>query len=171
MPAARQAASVPPTVVAATAPLHDRGGEVARADLARRGVEAAELLLGRARHDLAVEHADGRRHRAAGADGALGGEPDLDALAGREAVRDERRLERDDAAPAGERRRAPPRRCGSRHRSELGAAARRRLEAELDAADEEAGGERVAGAGRVDDLGREGGVVHAGHVNAARRRA
>ena len=33
----------------------------------------------------------------------LGREPDLDALAGREAVRDERRLERDDAAAVFER--------------------------------------------------------------------
>ena len=36
---------------------------------------------------------------------ALGGEPDLDALAGREAVRDERRLERDDAAAVARARR------------------------------------------------------------------
>ena len=88
--------------------------------------------------DLAVEDADRRRHRAALAHRALGREPDRDALAGREAVRDERRLERDDAAAVARARRAPRRRRGSRHRPELRAAAGRRLEPERRAADEEA---------------------------------
>ena len=83
--------------------LDDRGGEVARADLARVGGEAAELLLREADAQLAVEDADRGRHRAGVADAPLALEPDLDPLAGREAVRDERRLERDDGPPVGER--------------------------------------------------------------------
>ena len=103
IPTARQAASVPPTVVAPTAPLHDRGGEVARPDLARVGVEARELVLRQADPDRAVEDADRRRHRARLAHAPLALEPDRDALAGREAVGDERRLERDDGAALAER--------------------------------------------------------------------
>ena len=134
-----------------------------------RGVEAAELVLAQADHDLAVENADVAGTEPAVAHGALGGEPDLDPLAGREAVRDERRLECDDArVPSRARRRhllgdpdhgIPPSRR---------AAARRSLEPELDPADEIARRERVAGAGRVEQLGREGRVVHAVHVNAGR---
>ena len=89
--------------------LHRRRGEVARPDLARRRVEARELVLGQPDADLAVEHADRRRHRARRAHAPLGLEPDGDAFAGREAVRDERRLERDDGAA----RRAPPARSRS----------------------------------------------------------
>ena len=157
IPAALQTASVPPTVVAPTAPCTDGRGQVARADLARRRVEARRARPRSAR----------RRSRRRGSPIVAGTappsrtarserEPDLDALAGREAVRDERRLERDHAAARRRARRAPPRRRGSRHRPELRAAARRRLEPGLDAADEEARRERVAGAGRVDDLGRHG---------------
>ena len=100
MPAARATASVPPTVVAPTARCTTRGGEVARPDLPRVGVEARELVLREADDDLAVEHADRRGHGARLAHLALRLEPDLDALARREAVRDERRLERDDRARA-----------------------------------------------------------------------
>ena len=78
--------------------LRDRGGEVARADLARVGAEARELASREPDDDLAVEHADRRGHRAGRAHLPLRLEPDLDALARREAVRDERRLERDDGA-------------------------------------------------------------------------
>ena len=78
--------------------LLDRGGEVARPDLAGRRVEPRQLVLAQPDDDLAVEHADRRRHRAAGAYPALRLEADLDALAGREAVSDERGLERDDRA-------------------------------------------------------------------------
>ena len=121
IPAARQAASVPPTVVAPTAPCDERGREVARPDLARVGVEALELVLRQADADCAVEDADRGRHRAGVADAPLALEPDLDALAGREAVRDERRLERDDRAAA-RRARAPTSseirdRIRSRHRA------------------------------------------------------
>ena len=83
--------------------LDERGGEVARADLARVGVEALELVLGEADPEPAVEDADGRRHGAGLADAALALEPDRDALAGGKAVRDQRRLERDDGSPLGER--------------------------------------------------------------------
>ena len=103
MPAARAAASVPPTVVAPIAPCDDRGAEVARPDLARAGVEPRQLLLVESDPQLAVEHADRRRHGAARPYPPLRLAPDLDALARREAVRDQRRLERDDRAARGER--------------------------------------------------------------------
>ena len=150
--------------------LHDRGGEVARPDLARRRVEPAELGLGQTDDELAVEHADRRRHRAALAHRALGREPDLDALAGRKAVRDERRLERDDAAA---RRRV--RRATSSPNADHGIApscAQQRAAASSPssgAADEEARRERVAGARRVDDRRPHGRVVDA--VDATARRA
>ena len=83
--------------------LHDRGGEVARPDLARVGGEAAELLLAQSNAERAVEDADRGGYRPRVADAALALEPDLDAFAGREAVRDERRLECDDRLPVGER--------------------------------------------------------------------
>ncbi len=79
--------------------LHDRGGEVARAELPRGEVEAGELNRREPHDELAVEDTDRRRYRAAGADCLFRREPDLDALAGRKPVRDERRLERDDAGP------------------------------------------------------------------------
>ena len=99
IPVALQTASVPPTVVApvarcTTAAARSRGPSL-RADASNR----AELVLGQADDDLAVERADRRRHGSAVPDRLLGGEADLDSFAGREAVRDERRLERDDAAP------------------------------------------------------------------------
>ena len=101
IPTARQAASVPPTVVAPTASW-TCGGEVARADLARVGREAAELLLREPDAELPVEDADRGRHGACLADAPLALEPHLDALPGREAVRDERRLERDDRPSFGQ---------------------------------------------------------------------
>ena len=94
---------MPPTVVAPTALLDERGGEVARPDLARLRSEAAELLLRQADAEQPVEHADRRRHRARAPDAPLALEPDRDAFAGREAVRDERRLERDDGPPLRQR--------------------------------------------------------------------
>ena len=103
IPTARQAASVPPTVVAPTAFCTTRGGEVARPDLARVGVEALELLLRQPDPDCSVEDADRSRDRAGLAHPPLALESDRDALAGREAVRDERRLERDDGAALAER--------------------------------------------------------------------
>ena len=73
-----------------------RDREVARADLARGGVEARELVLCQPDDDVAVEDADRRRDGARCAHLPLGLHADLDALARREAVCDERRLERDD---------------------------------------------------------------------------
>ena len=67
------------------------------------GTEAAELLRRQPDADLAVEDSDRRRDGAGRAHLPLRLEPDLDALAGREAVRDERRLERDDGAAGGQR--------------------------------------------------------------------
>src|SRR5579884_1220270 len=78
--------------------LHDRGGEIAGTDLARVRAEPGELLRSQPDAHLAVENSDGRRERAGRADLPLGLEPDLGALARREAVRDERRLERHDGA-------------------------------------------------------------------------
>ena len=103
IPAALQTASVPPTVVAPSAPCTTATARSRGPSLRADGVEARELVLGQPDADLAVEHADRRRHRAAVAHRLLGGEPDLDALAGREAVGDERRLERDDAAALAQR--------------------------------------------------------------------
>ena len=79
------------------------GGDcgVARPDLAGRGVEPGELLLGDSDDDLSVEHADGRRDGSGLPYRALRGEPDLDTLARRKSVRDERRLQRHDPEPFG----------------------------------------------------------------------
>ena len=79
--------------------LGNRRREVARADLARVGGEAAELVLRQADAQQPVENADRGGHPARRAHAPLALEPDLDALAGREAVRDERRLERDHRPP------------------------------------------------------------------------
>ena len=97
------AASVPPTVVAPTAPCDGADGEVARAELARVRREALELRPVEPDHDPAVEDADRRGHGARRPHGRLAREADLDAVGRREAVRDERRLERDDRALLGER--------------------------------------------------------------------
>ena len=83
--------------------LDDRGGEVARPDLARVGSEAAELLFREADPELPVEDADRRRHGPGVADAPLALEPDLDPFARRKAVRDERRLERDHGPPVRQR--------------------------------------------------------------------
>ena len=72
------------------------GGEIARADLARVRAEPLQLLRPEADPHDAVEDADRRRHGAGVADAPLGLEPDRRAFARREAVRDERCLERDD---------------------------------------------------------------------------
>ena len=102
MPTARATASVPPTVVAPTAPCGG-GREVARPALRAEASNRRELLLRQPDAHLAVQDADRRGHRAGRAHLPLRLEPDLDAFPGREAVRDERRLERDDGAAAGER--------------------------------------------------------------------
>ena len=80
--------------------LDDRSREVARADLARVCREPLELGVREADAERAVEHADRRRQGARVADGPRGLEPDGHSLACREAVRDERRLERDDRRAA-----------------------------------------------------------------------
>ncbi len=98
---------------------------------------------------------DRRRHGAAGAHGLLRGEPDLEAGPGREAVRDERRLERDDRPALLERRgdllREPDHGSDPSRAQQRAAASR----PSVDTADEVAGGERVAGARRVDDARSE----------------
>src|SRR5262249_25300949 len=85
--------------------LHDGGSQVAWPELPRRGVEPCQLVRRQPDDDVAVEHADRRRHGTRLPDppprgerhlGALPGRGALRALTGREAVRDERRLERDD---------------------------------------------------------------------------
>ena len=156
IPAARQTASVPPTVVAPTAPCTAAAarsrGPTFRAEASKR----SSSVLGEADHDLAVEHADRRRHGAARADARprTRARPRRPRRAGSRARRASSRARR----RRGPRRarRAPRPRSGSRHRPELRAAAGGRLEPERGAADEEAGRERVARAGRVDDLGRRG---------------
>ena len=86
--------------------LHATGCEVARTDLARGRAGIAEApQLGRAQPDdeHAVEDADGRRDGARGAHRRLGRLPHDDALALREAVSHERRLEADDRPAARQR--------------------------------------------------------------------
>ena len=83
--------------------LYGCGGEVARPGFAGVGLEAGELLRGQADADLPVEYAHSRRDSARVPHLALRLEPDLDALARGEAVRDERGLERDDGSACGER--------------------------------------------------------------------
>ena len=78
-------------------------GEIARAGLARLRSEALELARLETYADAAVEHADRRRNGAGGAHGGVAREPDLDAVRRGEAVRDERRLERDDRVARVER--------------------------------------------------------------------
>ena len=84
IPTALHTASVPPTVVAprarcTTAAARSRGPSL-RADVSKRSSSSRV------------------RPTRISPSSPLGGEPDFDALARREAVRDERRLERDDAA-------------------------------------------------------------------------
>ena len=78
--------------------LHGADGEVAGAELARVGREPLELGSLEADPDLSVEHADRGRNGAGRANGSLAREARLDAVRRREAVGDERRLERDDGA-------------------------------------------------------------------------
>ena len=95
-------------------------------------------------------------------DRRLRGEPHLHPHPGREPVGDQGSLERDDGGAVVEsllhfRRdlvRDPSR--SSRYGSHLRDAARRGLDAEVDPADDEPRRERVARAGRVDDLARSG---------------
>ena len=109
IPAARQAASVPPTVVA---PVRPRTAAAARSRGPALSAEASKRSSSAGVSPTTSSPSstpDGRRDRAAVAHRLLGGEPDLEPRAGREAVRDERRLERDDGAPLGERVARPPR--------------------------------------------------------------
>ena len=59
--------------------LRDRRRDVARTELPRVGTEPVQLVGRQPDDDLAVEHADRGRHRAARANRGLGREPDLDA--------------------------------------------------------------------------------------------
>ncbi len=83
--------------------LDDCGSQVARAHLAGVGREAAQLLLGQADAQPAVEDADRGGDGARVAHAPLALEAHRDALAGREAVGDERRLERDHGLPVRKR--------------------------------------------------------------------
>ena len=83
--------------------LHRADGQVARAELARRRVEAAQLVRRQADPDASVEDAHGCRHRARLTHAPLRLERDRDALLAGEPVRDERRLERDDRRAVAQR--------------------------------------------------------------------
>jgi len=87
----------------ADSPLGDCCSEVAWPDLARLGREPLQLGVREADPECTVEHADGRRHRTRCTDTLRRLDADGHALARREPVRNERRLERDDG-------RAPPQR-------------------------------------------------------------
>ena len=144
--------------------LCDRSGDVARAELPRVGAEPVQLIGREPDDDLAVEHADRRRHRAACADRGLRREPDLDAFARREPVRDERRLQRDDRARGANLVRHADHGIAPICAQQRAAVAT----AELGPADEEAGGERVTGARRVDDLDVDRRMVDAVDAQPAR---
>ena len=144
-------------------PLDGAHREVARAELARSRREPLEVSPLEADPDLPVEHADRRRDRACGANGGLAREARLDAVRRREAVGDEGRLERDDRALflegglhlVADADQVVHHRAslddGLRHRpGELDAACAGG-ESQLRSADEPAGGEGIACAGRVDD--------------------
>src|SRR5215210_8386024 len=79
-------------------PARDARSKVARADLARVGREALELLAAQPDADLPVEDADRRRDRPGGTHDALALASDRDSFTRRESMRDDRRLERDDRA-------------------------------------------------------------------------
>ena len=86
--------------------LGDARAEVPRADLPRlapRLVEALQLVVGEADPQLPLDDPDRGRNRSGRPHAPLGLAPDGRALSGREAVRHERRLERDDG-PAGAER-------------------------------------------------------------------
>ena len=158
IPAARQTASVPPTVVAPIAPCTAAAARSRGPTLRAAASNRAELVLGRARR---------RRARRARRSSPARRPPRARAAPTRARPRRPRRAgSRARRASSRARRPAPPppsasatssrtSSARSRHRPELRDAARRRREAELGAADEEAGGERVARAGRVDDVGRQ----------------
>ena len=151
--------------------LGDRGREVARADLARVGGEAAELVLRQTDAQQPVQHADRGGHPACCPYAPLALEPDLDAFAGRKAVRDERRLERDDRSPVGERVADLVRDLEQIHHGIEPSFATQRAcgsQRQLRPADEVAGGERVPGAGRVEHLGGDGGQLDLAEARAER---
>ena len=79
--------------------LHGGGRQVARPDLARFRPEVRELFRRQSEANLPAEAANGRGDGARRPHLPL----DLDTLAGREAVRDESRLERNDGTACGER--------------------------------------------------------------------
>ena len=139
--------------------------EIAWAELAGVRREPFELGGCEPDPDLPVEHADGRRNGACRPDGGLARDARRHAVWRREAVGDERRLERDDGALLLERRphlvadvdqlshlaRAYRAVASSGHRARALDTARAGGESQLGPPDEPAGGKRVAGTGRVDD--------------------
>jgi hypothetical protein len=82
----------------------DGGGrKVSWPDLASFGCKVGELVFGKAHAYFSVQHPDRRRHSTRRTHLTLGLEAGLDPLARREAVRDERGLERDDGTATRER--------------------------------------------------------------------
>ncbi len=158
---------MPPTVVAPGAPWTIAAARSRGPSLRASASKRAELLLRQADDQLAVEDADRGRHRAALPHRALGRKSDVDPFAGREAVRDERRLERNHAAAVaqslGNFDRDPGHGIDPSFAQQRAAAA----SPELGPADQEARSERVAGAGRVDDGRLGGGIVAAVDRQAA----
>ena len=128
-------------------PLDDAGGEVARTNLACVGVEALELPGRDADANLPVEDADRRGHCARFAHPPLGLGRDRDALARRKAVRDERRLQRDDRSGFADLVGDADHGIAPTFATQRAAASSR----ELGPADEEPRGQRVARTRRVDD--------------------
>ena len=104
IPTAAAAVSVPPTVVAPTAPCTAQTARSRGPSLRALGREPLELGRLEPDPDLPVEDADRGGHGAGCPHRGLAREPRLDAVRRGEAVRDERRLERDDGALLLERR-------------------------------------------------------------------
>ena len=106
MPARRHAASVAPTVVAPSAPSTMQAarsrGLTLRASAPAAAIRSSWLFV-EPDAKRPVEDGDGRRDCAAVAHALLALLPDGDSLAGREAVRDDRRLQGDDRPPPGQR--------------------------------------------------------------------
>ena len=104
IPTAAAAVSVPPTVVAPTAPCTAQTARSRGPSLRAPGVNRSSSAALEPDPDLPVEHPDRGGHGAGRPDGRLAREARLDAVWRGKPVRDERRLEGDDGALLLERR-------------------------------------------------------------------
>ena len=176
-PARPQAASVAPTVVAPRPPSTMQAARSRGSPFGRRPRRLRSAPVARPRDQREVPHPAHRRLRAPrhhrGHAARTPGRPRAPRRRGSRGRRSSSRAPRP-AALLPARPRPPSSRrpaLASRHCSRPRNAACSGFEAELDAAHEEAGRERVAGARRVDDVGRERCVLLAGAFLDDRRAA